>query len=157
MPTPSSLSTRGGALLGKPLRADFAYFQEVEENPFHATDNPDGKIALCIAENVLSWPEMEARLREAACGKTPDWVAKYTAVTGAPAFRAALAGFAERHITTLGGQPAWALDPEGFCVSSGATGVVELTALLLADEDEVAAFPAPCYPVYTKDVGLIEI
>ncbi len=155
MPTrPQSLSQRGQDLIGKPLRADFAYFHEVEEDPFHPADNPDGKIALCIAENVVSWPEMEARLREAACAKTPDWVAKYTAVTGAPEFRSALAGFAERHLTTLGGQPAQALDPESFCVSSGATGVVELTALLLADTEDVAAFPAPCYPVYTKDIGL---
>ena len=153
MPT-TSLSTRGAALIGKPLRADFELFAEAEEDAFDATHNPDGAIALCIAENVLSWPEMEARLREAASAKTPDWVAKYTMVTGAPAFRTALAGFAERHIATLGGQSARALDPEGFCVSSGATAIVELCALLLADEDDVVAIPAPNYPVYTKDVGL---
>ncbi len=154
MPTAPALSARGAALLGRPLRADFELFAEAEENAFDATDNPDGAIALCIAENVLSWPEMEARLREAACAKTPDWVAKYTQVQGAPELRAALAGFAERHLTTLGGQPARALDPDAFCVSSGATAVVELCALLLGDEGDVVAIPAPSYPVYTKDIGL---
>ncbi len=153
-PVPTSLSARGQDLLGKPLRADFELFADAEERAFHATDNPEGAIALCIAENVLSWPLMEARLREAAAADTPDWVAKYTMVTGAPEVREALAGFAERHLTTLGGQAARVLDPEGFCVSSGATAIVELTALLLADPEDVVAFPAPCYPVYTKDVGL---
>ena len=96
---------------------------------------------------------MKARLARAAREEIPDWVAQYTQVAGAPDLRAALAGFAERHITTLGGRDALALDAQGMCVSSGATGIVELAALLLGDDGDVAAFPAPCYPVYAKDVG----
>ena len=147
------LSTRAAALLDAPLRADFAYLEQIEGDPFDAQTNPDGAIPLAIAENVLSWPSVRARLSEAAEADIPDWVAQYAPVTGAPELRAALAGFAERHITTLGGREAAALDAECVCVSSGATGIVELSALLLGDDGDVAAFPAPCYPVYAKDVG----
>jgi aspartate/methionine/tyrosine aminotransferase len=45
------------------------------------------------------------------------------------------------------------LSPDYIAVSSGATGIIELSALLLCDEGDVAAFPAPSYPVYTQDIG----
>ena len=149
----ASLSRRGRALVDAPLRDDFELFHEAEQNAYDAEANPGGAIALCIAENALAWPQMRARLVRAAARMPPAWVAKYTDVRGAPELREALAGFAERHITTLGQRAAVALDPDGFCVASGATGVVELTALLLGDDGDVAAFPTPCYPVYRQDVG----
>ena len=148
-----TLSTRAAALLDQPLRADFAYLEEIEADRFDAQTNPAGKIPLAIAENVLSWGEVRDRLGALSARPIPDWVAQYTQVRGAPELRAALAGFAARHITTLGGRRALALDPEGMCVASGATAIVELAALLLGDDGDVAAFPAPCYPVYAKDVG----
>ena len=147
------LSERAAALLDQPLRADFAYLQATEDDRFDPATNPAGKIPLAIAENVLSWEEVSARLTELSARPIPDWVAQYTQVQGAPELRAAVAGFAERHISTLGGRAALALDPDGVCVSSGATAIVELAALLLGDDGDVAAFPAPCYPVYAKDVG----
>lgn len=147
------LSARATALLSSPLRADFAYLEQVEDSPYDPNDNPEGAIPLAIAENVLSWPEVRERLSRAAAEPIPDWVAQYTQVAGAPELRAAVAGFAERHIMTLGGLPPTKLSPEGVCVSSGATAIVELAALLLGDDGDVAAFPAPCYPVYAKDVG----
>ena len=152
-PSESTLSNRGAELIGKPLRDDFELFHDAEQNAYHPDDNPDGAISLCIAENVLSWPDMRERLVSASAKTPPVWVAKYTDVRGAPEFREALAGFAERRITTLGNQRAQPLNPDCFCVSSGATAIVELTALLLGDSGDVAAFPAPCYPVYRQDVG----
>ncbi len=149
----SSLSNRGASLIGKPLRADFEKFAIAENDPFDAIENPEGAISLCIAENVLSWKEMRTKLQEIAQQPIPQWVSKYTAVLGAPPFRESLARFAERHLTTIGGRNAQNLSEEHFAISSGATGIVELTALLLCDEGDVAAFPAPCYPVYAQDVG----
>ena len=148
-----TLSTRGQALVNQPLRDDFELFHDAEQRAFHPVERPEGAISLCIAENVLSWPDMRERLQRAAAQTAPEWVAKYTDVRGAPEFRAALAGFAERHITTLGQKALRPLDPEGFCVASGATAVIELTSMLLGDNSDVAAFPAPCYPVYKQDIG----
>ncbi|MFK8057934.1 MAG: aminotransferase class I/II-fold pyridoxal phosphate-dependent enzyme [Saprospiraceae bacterium] len=150
---PTSLSNRGLELIGKPLRADFESFAQALEDPFDAEANPEGAITLCIAENVLSWPEMRAKLQQIAQQEIPQWVSKYTSVLGAPPFQEALARFAERHIISLGGTEARTLSSDHFAISSGATGIVELTALLLCDDNDVAAFPAPCYPVYTQDVG----
>ena len=45
------------------------------------------------------------------------------------------------------------MDPDQLGVSAGATGVIEMTAFLLADPGDVAVIPAPCYPVYRKDIG----
>ena len=152
-PNADALSARGRAFVDAPLRADFDLFHEAEADAYHPEDNPDGAIALCIAENALAWPDMRDRLRRASFAEPPAWVGSYTDVRGAPELREALADFVGEHITTVGGHEALALDPEGFCVSSGATAVVELTSMLLGDPGDVAAFPAPCYPVYAKDVG----
>lgn len=150
---PSTLSTRGQALVDAPLRPDFDLFHEADADRYDPRDNPGGAVPLCIAENVLAWPRVSARLRELAGEEAPAWVGQYTDVRGAPDFREAFADFASRHLTTLGGRAPVVLDPDGTCVSSGATAVVELTAMLLGDDGDVAAFPAPCYPVYAKDVG----
>lgn len=153
MSSSNSLSHRGQALIGKPLRADFEKFAQAKENPFDAEQNTEGAITLCIAENVLSWPEMRVKLQAIAQEEIPEWVSQYTSILGAPAFQEAFAGFAERKLTTLGANSALGLSSEHVALSSGATGIVELTALLLCDEGDVAAFPAPCYPVYTQDIG----
>ena len=153
MANATTLSRRGQEMIGKPLRADFDFFRQVEEDPYDSQANPGGKIALCIAENVLNWSEMRLRLAALASDEIPDWVAQYSSIQGAPEFREAIAGFAERRITTLGGKAAVELSSDHVAVSSGATGIIELSALLLCDEGDVAAFPAPSYPVYTQDVG----
>ena len=153
MSNSTSLSSRGSALIGKPLRADFEKFAQAEDDAFDALSNPEGSITLCIAENVLSWNTMREKLAQLAKKPVPQWVSKYTSVLGAPVFREALAGFAERHITTIDSSDLQKLSSDHFAISSGATGIVEMTALLLCDEGDVAAFPAPCYPVYTQDVG----
>ena len=150
---PDTLSARGRRLVDAPLRADLDLFRDAEEDAFDPVGNPDGAIALCIAENALAWPHVRGRLVDLARDAPPDWVAAYADVCGAPPLREALAGFAGRHLATAGEHAPLALDAEGFCVASGATAVVELTAMLLGDPGDVAAFPAPCYPVYAKDVG----
>ena len=80
----NSLSRRGRQAASEPLRADFDLFAEAMENHYHPDDNPDGCLPLCIAENLLNWTEMEAKLRTIASETpTPDWVASYTSILGA--------------------------------------------------------------------------
>ncbi len=151
--TQKTLSERGHYILDRPLRGDLEVLAEAERNLYDAERNPGGALLLAVAENVLSWPELRDKLAEISATRVvPDWVAKYTSIAGAPPLREALARFAGRHIANLGGQNALALDPEGFAVSSGATGVVELCAWCLGDPGEVAVFPAPSYPAYRADV-----
>ncbi|WP_173021546.1 aminotransferase class I/II-fold pyridoxal phosphate-dependent enzyme [Lewinella sp. W8] len=144
----SSLSRRGRRAASHPLRADFDLFAEAMDNHYHPEDNPEGCLPLCIAENLLNWEEMEAKLRGiAAAGPTPDWVASYTSILGAPAFREAVAGFVGKHIAGA------ELSPERFAVSAGATATIEMTAFLLGDPGDVAVIPAPAYAVYSGDIG----
>ncbi|NNF14945.1 MAG: aminotransferase class I/II-fold pyridoxal phosphate-dependent enzyme [Gemmatimonadetes bacterium] len=144
----SSLSDRGARAAATPLRIDYDAFREAEADLFHPTTNPSGKIPLNIAENRLSWPELKSRIEAIAAGEEiADWVPGYTSTRGAPAFREALASFFSQH---LAGEP---MDPQRFVVSAGATGVIEMTALVLAEAGDVAVIPAPCYPVYERDIA----
>ena len=141
------LSQRGARKAGEPLRPDFELFAEAEENPY-SPENPQGAITLCIAENLLQWPRMRNKLQSIAAHRTwPEWIAAYTQLSGAPSFRAAVAGFVTEHIA---GCP---LSPEYFCASAGATAVVEVSAMVLGDPGDYAVFPAPAYQAYAPDVG----
>ncbi|MFK8161457.1 MAG: aminotransferase class I/II-fold pyridoxal phosphate-dependent enzyme [Lewinella sp.] len=141
------LSHRGQAAISQPLRADLELFYEAMENRYHAKDNPDGSFTLCIAENLLNWGEMEAKLREITARPIPEWVASYTAILGAPDLREAAAGFLKRFLAGVD------LDPEKIAVAAGAAAIIEMTSLLLGDPGDVVVIPGPAYMAYTPDIG----
>ncbi len=142
-----SLSQRGISAISQPLRADLDLFYEGMEDRYDEHDNPGGKFLLCIAENLLNWPEMEAKLREIAAGQIPEWVPSYTSILGAPPLREAAAGFLERH---LSGVP---LNPERLAIAAGDAAVIEMCAFLLGDPGDVVVIPSPAYMAYTPDIG----
>jgi aspartate/methionine/tyrosine aminotransferase len=141
------LSQRGQTAISQPLRADLELFYEAMENRYHATDNPDGSFTLCIAENLLNWEEMEAKLRKITAQPIPEWVASYTSILGAPDLREAAAGFLKRFLAGVD------LDPEKIAVAAGAAAVIEMTSLLLGDAGDVVVIPGPAYMAYTPDIG----
>jgi aspartate/methionine/tyrosine aminotransferase len=144
----SSLSGRGARAADSPLRIDHDAFRQAAANRYHPEHNPDGALPLNIAENRLGWPDLKAKIEEVSrASEIPSWVAKYASHRGALPFRAAAAAFLSEHLTH---RP---VDPDHLGVSAGATGVIEMTAFLLADAGDVAVIPAPCYPVYRKDIG----
>jgi len=144
----TSLSDRGARAAGSPLRIDYAAYREAVENLYDPIDNPTGALPLNVAENRLSWPELEAKIETiTATHEIPPWVPGYTAARGSPEFREAAASFIAEHLT---GCP---IDPEHLGVSAGATSVIEMTSFILADAGDVAVIPAPCYPVYRQDIG----
>lgn len=148
MAVTDSLSSRGARAAASPLRIDYDALRETERDRYHPTENAQGKIPLNIAKNRLSWPDLRAKIESIASSESiPDWVPSYTAAGGAPAFRKALAHFMGTHLTGC------SIEPDEVVVSPGATGVIEMTAFVLAEEGDVAVIPAPCYPVYTKDLG----
>lgn len=128
------------------MRVDLALWSEALQNRFHPTENPEGVFALNVAENKLCWPELKAELESVSKNKIPDWVAGYTASKAHPDFCAAVARSLSKHLfnTEIAG--------EHLAFSPGATGVIEMTSFILADAGDVAAIPAPCYPVYTNDM-----
>lgn len=143
------LSSRGSAAAEQPLRADLELFQSASENLYHPDDNPAGALPLCIAENLLSWDTVRDKLRQIAVENvTPEWVASYTSIQGAPELRASIADFLSHHVANGA-----SINPEGVNVTAGATATIEMTALLLGDPGDVAVIPAPTYMAYQPDVG----
>lgn len=144
----SSLSSRGARAARTPVRIDHAPLREVARDRFHPDHNPSGKLALNVAENRLSWPELATRLRAiAAESPVPDWVATYTSSRGARVFREPAARFLSTHLTET------PVSADHLAVSAGATSVIEMTSFILADAGDVAVIPAPSYPVYRQDIG----
>lgn len=142
-----ALSKRGLAALNQPLRTDLELFFSAMEDKYHPSDNRDGKLALCIAENVLQSQRMQAKLREIAAGPIPAWVPGYTSLIGAPELRQATCEM----LGTLLDVPG--LDPENLAAAAGAAAVIELTAFLLGNPGDCVVIPGPAYMAYTPDLG----
>jgi aspartate/methionine/tyrosine aminotransferase len=146
--TAESLSTRGAHAASSPLRIDHEAFRAAMADRYHPVDNPTGALPLNVAENRLVWPELKAKVEEITRNHPiPPWVPKYASHRGALPFRTAAAAFLSRHLV---GAP---IEGDTLGVSAGATSTIEMTAFILADPGDVAVIPAPCYPVYRKDLG----
>ncbi|WP_181390512.1 aminotransferase class I/II-fold pyridoxal phosphate-dependent enzyme [Sphingobacterium athyrii] len=143
----SYISLRGNRAYNTVVRPDFELYFEASKNIYHPVDNPHGTFPLNVADNNLNWSILSKKLQHiSATQKIPHWVSGYTSGRGHETFRAALAEFVGNF---LANRP---LDPENIGVAAGATAVIELSAIILADKGDVAVFPAPAYPVYSRDI-----
>ncbi|MBX2817407.1 MAG: aminotransferase class I/II-fold pyridoxal phosphate-dependent enzyme [Saprospiraceae bacterium] len=146
----TSLSKRGREAAADVIRADIALWEEAMANKYDADQNPNGAFVLNMAENKLCWDMLGQKLEDIGKHESlPDWVAGYTSLLGHPSFCAAVADFLGRELCSV------SIDPAHLGFSSGATGVIEMTALMLGDAGDVVAIPAPSYPVYTNDLANI--
>lgn len=145
----ASLSTRGRSLAHNPARADMALFMEAAQDAYHPQNNPQGKFPLNVAENSPMIPVVQARLAATLQRHVPPaWVFQYTQIAGHPEVRAAVAQFMTRYLCQC------PIEPDTLGLSAGASAIVELTSFLLANPGEVAAIPAPAYPMYSHDLGV---
>ena len=146
----TSLSKRGHRASSTIMRVDLDISFEALENQYDPINNPTGTFPLSIAENRLNWDSLKQKFKKiAAEQEIDDWVMGYTSPLGSMEFREAIADFYTRYLTSC------PIDPLSIGCSPGATGIVEMTSILLADEGDVAAVPAPCYPVYRQDMDNI--
>lgn len=144
----SALSTRGQAAQQTSLRVDMDLYFKAAANCYDPEHNPDGAFPLNVAENRLNWAVLKERIQEMTrLRDIPDWVCGYTNSLGAPQVRETVAEFLERFLAHC------PVDPDCLGFSAGSTSVIEMTAFILAEAGDVAVFPAPCYPVYTNDIG----
>lgn len=144
------LSDRGIKAAQKPLRVDMDIYFEAMDNQFHPENNPEGTFPMNVAENHLCWKVLEQKINSITRQQDiPDWVSSYGDPAGVLPLREAAAAFLSEHLAYT------AIDPQTLAFSAGATSVIELTTFLLADEGDTAVIPAPSYPVYTADIGVI--
>jgi len=142
-----SLSSRGLKASNTVMRVDLDISFEALNNQYDGIKNPEGVFPLSIAENRLNWDILKSKFKSiSSTNDIDDWVMGYTSPLGAPEFRESVASFYESYLTQC------PIDPDTIGCSPGATGIVEMTSLLLADKGEVAVMPAPCYPVYRQDM-----
>lgn len=142
-----SVSTRGLQASQTIMRVDLDLSFAALDNQYNAINNPDGVFPLSIAENKLNWEELKYKFKSIATEhELDDWVLGYTSPLGHPSFREAVSAFYEAYLTHC------PIDPDTLACAPGATGIVEMTSFLLADQGDVAVVPAPCYPVYRQDM-----
>ncbi|MFC3878660.1 aminotransferase class I/II-fold pyridoxal phosphate-dependent enzyme [Algoriphagus namhaensis] len=144
------LSEKGKKASSTLARVDLDVYFEALENRYHPVDNPSGALPMSVAENQLCWDNLKQKFQQITRKQDiPDWVASYGDAAGVASFREAIASFFSEF---LFGCP---VNPESLACFGGATGVIEMTAFLLANPGDTAVIPAPSYPVYTGDLGVI--
>lgn len=119
------------------------HFARVEDAWDPAT-NPDGYVAMCIAENMLVWDLLAPKM--AAGRRIPPRAVAYDAMTGARSFREALAAFFERRIFH---RP---VDPDHVIALAGAGTVLEMLFYAIADPGDGVLIPTPSYSGFWPDL-----
>jgi len=139
------LSSRAEAVLAVPPVPEYidAHFAHSRDS-WHATDNTDGYIGLCIAENRLVWDILEPRI--AQCRNLRADSLGYDAMIGSHRFRETLAKFMGRAF--LGREVA----PEHLAVLNGAGSVLELLFYILCDPGDGVLVPTPSYTGFWSDL-----
>jgi aspartate/methionine/tyrosine aminotransferase len=144
------LSKRGYQAAEKPLRVDLEIYNQAIENQYDALKNPKGAFPMNVAENHLCWEMLKEKIQSITRKKEiPDWVSSYGDPAGVLSFREATARFLSKFLIHR------EIDADTLAFSAGATSVIEMTSFLLADHEDTAVIPAPSYPVYTADIGVI--
>jgi aspartate/methionine/tyrosine aminotransferase len=144
------LSKRGYQAAEKPMRVDLEIYNQAIENQYDALKNPKGAFPMNVAENHLCWEMLQEKIQSITKSKNiPDWVSSYGDPAGVLSFRKATASFLSKFLIHL------EIDADTLAFSAGATSVIEMTSFLLADHGDTAVIPAPSYPVYTADIGVI--
>ncbi|RPA70401.1 aminotransferase class I/II-fold pyridoxal phosphate-dependent enzyme [Cyclobacteriaceae bacterium YHN15] len=150
MTSSNILSKRGQEAGKKPMRVDLEVYNQAIENQYDALKNPMGSFPMNVAENHLCWEMLQEKIQSITKSKNiPDWVSSYGDPAGVLSFREATARFLSKFLIHR------EIQADTLAFSAGATSVIEMTSFLLADHGDTAVIPAPSYPVYTADIGVI--
>ncbi|MDN3670552.1 aminotransferase class I/II-fold pyridoxal phosphate-dependent enzyme [Echinicola jeungdonensis] len=145
----SNLSKRGIDAASSPIRIDFEYYFDALKNRYHKKENPNGSFPMNVAENNLCWNLLKNKIASITQEKPiPEWVAGYGNPSGVSSFREAVAEFLSDFLIGC------KVDKDRLAFSAGLTSVIEVTSFILGNPGDVVVFPAPSYPVYTKDIGI---
>ncbi|WP_194972946.1 aminotransferase class I/II-fold pyridoxal phosphate-dependent enzyme [Aquiflexum lacus] len=150
MQSQNSLSHRGSQAADKPMRVDLEIYNQALENKYDEIENPKGTFPMNVAENHLCWEMLREKIQSITKAKDiPDWVSSYGDPAGVLSFREAAAKFLSEFLIKK------EIPGDSLAFSAGATSVIEMTSFLLADHGDTAVIPAPSYPVYTADIGVV--
>lgn len=139
-----ALSARARRLIDNPHEPPFVkkYFESLDD--LWSSNNPEGSIPMCVAENRLVWDLLEPRLAE--CRDLESHTIGYDAHVGSMQFRRVLADFVSR--TFIGRK----VDPECLAVLNGASSVLEILFYVLCDSGDGVLVPTPSYSGFWADL-----
>lgn len=119
------------------------YFGALQDQ-YDPITNPQGKLALAVAENKLSHPLLAERLA-AFPGYTSN-VFNYTSATGSPELKTVLSKFL-RHFVFVDSDVA----ADNIVVAPGCCALLHQLAYLLFEPNDSVLIPAPYYPAFIHD------
>ena len=151
--TNTSLSTRANKTIEEAPPAYMQGFLEALKNPCEPMANPEGYIALCVAENTLVTEKMASRLMQPSLCITAfsnSTVYNYNSFLGLPVAREAVANFLSKFFA-----PDKIISGENVVLGSGAGGLLNHLFFALADSNDAVLIPAPYYAKFDNDMSAI--
>lgn len=141
---PTGLSIRGNRLVeNRPIpRYVDEHFARIDNA--WSPDNPDGYVAMCIAENKLVWDLIEPKL--AASRDVPAGVIAYDLMIGIQTFREAVARLLARRVVYRD------IDPDHVIAVAGTGTVLEMLFYAIANPGDGVLVPTPSYTGFWPDL-----
>mmetsp|Transcript_10087 Transcript_10087/g.19020 ORF Transcript_10087/g.19020 Transcript_10087/m.19020 type:complete len:445 (-) Transcript_10087:258-1592(-) len=154
MPTSGSeaLSERGVAVT-KPMLSYLTHFFKTKERTWTPQD-PEGYIALVVAENRLSFDILRPRVQ--ANLQLPEEIECYNSFSGDIKLRSKIGELLSRTLL-LGKQ----VQAEDLCISAGCGAIIDNLFFCIAEPGTSVLIPAPYYPAFDNDLrakdGLVAV
>ena len=144
----AGLSRRGSAAL-KPALPYLGLFVKALADQYDAETNPEGYIALCVAENKLTHEDMSREVQRIAreCDISGEFL-QYNDMRGTPTFKTAAAQLMSAVLTD--GRET--ISSDTIVGASGCGAILETLMFLLTDAGDCVICPAPYYPAFDNDL-----
>lgn len=149
--SPLYISSRGRRALKPPLPYLGSFFQALQD-PCHPSNNPHGRIALCVAENKLVLPALSKRLNQLSTSSVFEEFDNYcyNDMRGILSARESVARFLSRNFYKSDG-----IDANNVILGSGCAGLLNAIFLSLCEEQEAVLIPAPYYAAFESDMKVL--
>jgi len=150
------LGSRGKSALS-PVLPYFEAFYKCLQDPCHEINNPQGHIALCVAENKLVHDKLAERCHKSS-SSYDLWKREesycYNDMRGLPDVRSSFAVLLEHYFWSNKAQNEF-INPEHITLSSGASSILNQLFYTLAEPGDAVLIPAPYYAAFENDMKAI--
>lgn len=119
------------------------------ENRYHHATNPNGVIALGIAENKLMHDVLLKRMRTFA--PPSDEVLNYTWPQGSQELREVMASFLSKYVFNLSNPAEQKVKADNLIINNGCTAILHALSYVMFNEKDSLLIPTPYYPYFDFD------
>eukprot|EP00924_Labyrinthula_sp_SR-Ha-C_P010025 augustus_masked-scaffold_21-processed-gene-5.19-mRNA-1 protein AED:1.00 eAED:1.00 QI:0/0/0/0/1/1/2/0/741 len=152
------INSRGSNTL-KPVLSYFKYFEAALQNLYDDKKNPDGYLALLVAENKLLYEshlkqklvELENKIKSTDLDIFQPF---YGAFSGHPEFKSEVCKLLFKHFPNEETKKKIQFNPENLVITAGCTQAFDFLSWVLCEDGEEIIVPAPYYAALVSDFGL---